>query len=1101
MMSDVSVRVIATLFSFGLVGALGAVDEEPLNWGGRAAHPAVVNPVLPAGEVLSLRGEWEFSVPGRDLPNRNGVWGNFNAKQEWKSPRPIRVPGCWEAQGVGEEGESVTWDPSWDCCPRRIRHKHMGEGWYRKRVKVPESWKGRRIWLKVGGVKSVGWFWVNDVQVAHVGNYCGTEKYDITDLVEPGKEAKIVVDVDNRKPSRKGLMSASHRWGGIYRDVELEATPMACFIDDAWVRGDYDKQEAEVHVEVNCSDCSDCSDCSIARGCRSVRAEIDGEVVEQAIEQSNNPNNRTILKVPLRNFRPWSPEHPNLYTAKVELVEDGRVVQSRQERFGVRKLEVVGKEFRLNGRPFFVRGFGDDSVYPLTGLPPADRTYHLAHLAKARAAGFNFVRLHTHCELPEYFEAADELGVLVQAELPYYSDVPCEGFEFDPVRDVKELYRNYRRHPSFAVYSMGNEGSFGKVLDRRIHRLVKEMDSDRLKINQDTNQEHLSSPDVSDYAGGPIMSWPRGSYDPGRPFVCHEFLNLCVKTDARTAEKYTGAWMPPVTRKSRGEWLARFGLGHDWGDRLQDAQHALQAVWQKRGIEQARLDPHCGGYCFWTINDVVVWNSAAQTYSAQGLFDPFWADKRRGNSAADFARFNSGSCVLVDFCPTQCVFTAGDRFRADVFLAHYGEEPMRAAQATWRLSAGGRLLASGSASAGDQPLGAVRRVAAFDVTVPAVGRPEKASFAVTVGDVGNAWDLWLFPKGPSLAEIRAKAAKLGVVIAAEKSAEAVRACREGRPLITVDGTDGKPNVELGWWWMGPQVGTAIRPDRALGAFPHEGVLTPLLFRILKKGRELPAADMHPDDMIIVGEGGEKCYLYLGERQGGAARAFECHGLDLLSDLPEGNCLLDALVDEAARKRPLRVVAFGDSITEAVIGIRPEESWLSLLQSDMGGGVRFFNAGVGGNSAREAMQRFDRDVLARRPDVVLIEFGGNNHSPRNPERRVNDEEFRGHLEDFSRRLPPGTRVVAVTFPPIKDDWHGYGRDPFFKNGLDEAMQPQREILRAFAREHGWPIVDLYNVMKDRRETLLLRDGVHLNPDGQRVFADEVKRVLRDGGGMK
>ena len=71
---------------------------------------------------------------------------------------------------------------------------------------------------------------------------------------------------------------------------------------------------------------------------------------------------------------------------------------------------------RLN-RPTFLRGYGDDHTYPLTISSPADRQAHLANLSKAKAYGFNFVRLHTHVENPEYFEAADELGMMVQSSI------------------------------------------------------------------------------------------------------------------------------------------------------------------------------------------------------------------------------------------------------------------------------------------------------------------------------------------------------------------------------------------------------------------------------------------------------------------------------------------------------------------------------------------------------------------------------------------------------------------------------------------------------------------------------------------------------------
>ena len=866
-----------------------AEEEEPLTWGGRVSHPAVVNPVTgqESGKVISLRGGWEFSKPPKNCPNRNGMWGNFYAKQEWPDSLPVQVPSCWEAQGVGEPGQSVSWDPAWDESSKAIRRKYMGEGWYRRNVAIPAAWKGCRIWLKVGGMKSVGWIWVNDRQVALVDNYCGTEKYEITDIVTPGETAKIVVDVDNRKPSRKGLMSTVHRWGGIYRDVEIEATPQT-FIDDAWVRGEFDAKQAEVHVEV-----------FGATDGERMRVAVDGVKVEACVVEGDN-----VVRIPLRSFRPWSPEHPNLYTARVDLVKNGEVVHTRSERFGVRKFEVCGKEFRLNGKPFYVRGFGDDSVYPITGMSPADRDAHRANLRKARAAGFNFVRLHTHCELPEYFEAADELGVLVQAELPYYSDVPCEGFAFDPKRDVTELWRNYRRHPSFAVYSMGNEGSFGKVLDERMHRYVKALDPDRLKINQDSNRLAMNLPECADYVGGPINVWKLGSVDPDRPFITHEYLNLCVKSDSRDEAKYTGVWMPPATRESRARWLAGFGLDIDWGDRLQDAQHVLQCVWQKNGIEAARLDPYCDGYCFWTIVDVVVWNPDASAYSAQGLFNPFWERKRCGATAEDFAVFNSPSVVLCDLPVERRVFAAGDKIATDVFFAHYADEALKGSKVEWRLAAGGRTLANGAFASGDQALGPARKVGTMSFLVPTVEKPSKASLEIVVCGLdvrfSNSWDVWLFPKGPTKEEILARAAASGVTVAPKDSPESMAALSKGGRLLTVDGVKGAANVRLGWWWMGNQVGMAVNPHPALGDFPHECALTPLLFRLVKNGLPLKESDVKADEMIIVGEGGKNCYLYLAERRIGSSTVIECHGLDLLSGLPEANALLNALVTRLAK---------------------------------------------------------------------------------------------------------------------------------------------------------------------------------------------------------
>ena len=83
---------------------------------------------------------------------------------------------------------------------------------------------------------------------------------------------------------------------------------------------------------------------------------------------------------------------------------------------------------------------------------------------------------------------------------------------------------------------------------------------------------------------------------------------------------------------------------------------------------------------------------------------------------------------------------------------------------------------------------------------------------------------------------------VGVVVAAGGSAEAKAARAAGKLLVAIDGADGKPNVSLGWWWMGDQVGTA-------------------------------------------------CFLYLAAQRVGRSHVLSCHGLDLVSETPEGNSLL------------------------------------------------------------------------------------------------------------------------------------------------------------------------------------------------------------------
>jgi len=208
-----------------------------------------------------------------------------------------------------------------------------------------------------------------------------------------------------------------------------------------------------------------------------------------------------------------------------------------------------------------------------------------------------------------------------------------------------------------------------------------------------------------------------------------------------------------------------------------------------------------------------------------------------------------------------------------------------------------------------------------------------------------------------------------------------------------------------------------------------------------------------------------------------------------------------------------IVGFGDSITEAQTGVAdPEDRWLVILEREL---VRRFpavafqivNAGQGGNSAREAMVRFRDDVLHHRPDWVLLEFGGNNHDYRSPERLVSLAEFKAHLERFRRELPAATRVAVITFPPILDDLHCYTPlhmiELEVQGGLDRAMEPHREMTRWFARTSGFPLIDLDRMIRDRWETegrlhYTLPDGVHLSRAGNRLLADAVLDVLLSHG---
>ena len=890
-------------------------------WAGIPRHPAVVNPPVRAEGTpyLSLAGEWELITrthggSGRSLQEiqHDIRWGGQRNKWYGSSGTDevhrVTVPGCWEQSGIGEPGKGIPHLCA-DSIEQEQRHLYAGSCWYRKVVRIPADWTGKRIWLKVGGARSRGWFYVNGHGVALFDSAVGAWKWEITDFVKPGEDARVMANVDNVVAARGGTANSKNRWGGLTRDVELEATPSDCFIDDAWVRGDFDKRLAEAHVEI----------VGIRDQGSGIRVTVEGETKEVALRSTPTPSTYT-LEIPLRDFRPWSPAHPNLYTAKVELVENGQVVQTRLERFGVRKLEVRGKDFYLNGKPFFVRGCGDNAVYPETGVSPADKDYHLKHLKLLRSAGFNYVRTHTHFEQPEYFDAADEAGVLLAPELAYYADECNDHFDYDPLRDAYDAFVTFRRNVSFAVRGCGNEGTLGDSAGYLIYRFHKELDPDRLAIEQDGGS--YLRPDwgkgACDFCSGPLTSWRRGAIDPSVPMVAHEYLNLAAKADCRDAADWSGVLMPPATRETRRTNLGKSGLSDEWLDRLQDSQHALQKYWQKNGIEAARADPSCDGYVFWTIVDSTVFNAASGVYSAQGMFSPLWRPKRCGTTFADAAVYNSPACLLIDndgsadrkggaysdalvYCAsapgvreaTNRVYAAGEEISLDIMLSHYDEDlEITDGTLTWRFVApDGTTLVSGEKSVGAQAMGPMRILAREGIRVPDVSAPAKATLHLDLSTsqpsqhLSNSWDFWFFPKS-SVASDPAE-----VVITDYGSAEADAARRAGKNLLVIGNRSEKPNFVMGWWSIGKQVGTAVKTHACFGDFPYEPFLSPLLFRVIKEGVELPVAGYDEKDYVIVGEGLKDAYLYLAakERPDGG-REIYVSGLDISGATPESAAL-------------------------------------------------------------------------------------------------------------------------------------------------------------------------------------------------------------------
>ncbi|MCF0234932.1 MAG: hypothetical protein HUK22_08155, partial [Thermoguttaceae bacterium] len=736
----------------------------------------------------------------------------------------------------------------------------------------------------------------------------------------------------NDVPSRIGLLATNHRFGGFYRSIELEATPEV-YIDDVWARGDFAKKSAIVEIDVRKAIDGEESVPVDSSRIRCVIEDSAGNVVGET--EINDYKNGSKLEIPIKNCRFWTPENPILYTINTTLKDEfGKETTGWVERFGVRELKVVGRNFYLNGKPYFLRGAGDHNYDQINLFEPADRERFKEHMAIYKEAGFNYARFHTHSPFPEYFEAADEMGILLQPELPYYHDFPTEGFSFDPKRDAYELFRTNRRYVSFATYSFGNEGHLGSPLDVQLYRWLKTIDPERLIIHEDGGRITRENSDYTSNAHGHslINPWPEGYLsEVETPVVAHEYLNLSIKMDPRYEPRFTGIRVAPVSIENWKNALAACGLDENWGAKTIAAAEALQGIYQKKGLELARIDPDCDGYLFWSLVDASI--PQGPCVAAQGYLNPFWEPRPNGVAPKDFYKFNGPTVLLLKTDAAAPILVSGDKLAAEFWISHYDVDAIAKGELIWTLfdDKTGKTLATGKLPVDEIVPGTVGKIAAKTIEIPALDRAVAArlSFSIPSVKVENSQKFWLFPKRvkKSLAGFAVSEALYDRIVKLYDDVELIElddgrdaspndgkiwlvdpadeafvvGVKSGRKVVAVSVAAPIPNVALGWWSIGSQVGVAFADSPAFAAFPNGAWMDELWFRLVRAD----APDMRSKPLsgfcepLAVGEGRDSYYLYVGQTKCGSAKILQTFALDLTQDAPEATALLDSLLDYVA----------------------------------------------------------------------------------------------------------------------------------------------------------------------------------------------------------
>lgn len=374
-------------------------------------------------------------------------------------------------------GEAVTLPHTWNAVDGQDggNDYYRGTCWYTLALAKPTIPAGGKAVLQLDGAAMTAAVYLNGEKLTeHKGGY-STFRVDLTDHLK--EENLLAISVDNRDNDTVYPQKADFTfYGGIYRDVTLHIVPAEHFALPANgapalkvtpIVTDLAAKTSEVTVE------------AAVVGAQNVTFALEGQTLTAPVEKGT-----AKVVFTLNNAHLWDGvDDPFLYTVSAKL-DNGEETSAR---FGCRKFEIdPQKGFILNGREYPLRGVSrhQDRVFEGNALT-AEEHYDDAMLIKE--LGANTIRLAHYQHSQDFYDACDEIGFAVWAEIPFISVFKKgEGAHTHVMEEMKELIIQNYNHPSIMFWGISNEILIGGISQELVdthhdlEKLCKELDPTRL---------------------------------------------------------------------------------------------------------------------------------------------------------------------------------------------------------------------------------------------------------------------------------------------------------------------------------------------------------------------------------------------------------------------------------------------------------------------------------------------------------------------------------------------------------------------------------------------------------------------------------------------
>jgi len=436
----------------------------------------------------NLDGRWNYIIDPYET-------GYYDYRRQPYDQSPPGSGGFFEDKKQTDKGQLIEYDfdhsptlkvpGDWNSQDDKLLF-YEGTIWYRRLFTVDRQ-PHRRYFLYFGAVNYESHIYLNGKKLGmHKGGFTPFQ-FEITDQLKQGNNS-LVVKADNTRHKDEIPTINTDWWnyGGITRDVYIASTPET-FISDYQVQlKKTDPNTIEGYVQL--------SGPVLAQ---TVNIDIDEANIHTTLH--TDAAGRAKIIIPAKKLALWSPTHPKLYEVSIKCATD-----AMRDNIGFRTVEVKGRDILLNGKPTFLRGISIHDEDPL--IPGRNRSEGDLRmlLTWAKELGCNYVRLAHYPHNETMIRLADQLGLMVWAEVPVYWTISWTNpaTYANAEKQLTDLINRDRNRAAVIIWSIGNETPASQPrLDfmSRLAAKAHELDNTRLvsaalEVHRNGNEAIVDDP-------------------------------------------------------------------------------------------------------------------------------------------------------------------------------------------------------------------------------------------------------------------------------------------------------------------------------------------------------------------------------------------------------------------------------------------------------------------------------------------------------------------------------------------------------------------------------------------------------------------------------